>query len=112
MIDLAPLLRACAFSLRTNRRLGMRTSTDLHYIACQCIRSSISLGSVMFHGLGRGKQVDETVQSIAVLEGRDPLQMETEGASTAEKLQRIGGLVDWTWEGLCTRWELIEGIGR
>lgn len=66
----------------------------------------------MFHGLGRGKQVDETVQSIAVLEERDLLQMETEGASTAEKLQRIGGLVDWKWEGSCTRWELIEGIGR
>lgn len=44
MIDLAPLLRACAFSLWTNRRLGMRTSTDLHYIACQFIRSSIPFG--------------------------------------------------------------------
>lgn len=99
MIDLAPLLRACALSLRTNRRLGMRTSTDLHYIACQCIRSSIPLGSVMFHGLGRGKQVDKTVQSIAVLERRDPLQMESEGASTGEKLQRIGGLVMVDWSG-------------
>lgn len=59
-------------------------------LPCQCIRSSIPLGS--FDVPRVGKQAGETVQSIVVLEGSDRCRWEAQGNTPADWRAGAGGL--------------------